>query len=113
MVKKVVGALVLAGSLAMGSAGVAGAAPSPNCTNAPAVIARLQTEESNVASVVASLQAIAARGGREARWLQWPIAFLTRVEAGLASRVSSLQALCPSGGGSSSSGSGGGTVSFD
>jgi len=108
MLKKFVGSLLLAGSFVVGSAGAAGAAPSPNCTNAPAVIARLQTEESQVASLLASLRASAANGGREARWLQWPIAFLARVEAGLASEVSNVQAQCPSGGGS-----GGGTTSID
>ncbi len=109
MVKKVVASLALAGSLAMVSSGVAEAAPGPNCTNAPAVIARLQSEETHVASVLARLQGIAAHGGREARWLQWPIAFLTHAEAGLASEVSTLQARCPSSTGSG----GGGTISVD
>lgn len=109
MVKKVVASLALAGSLAMVGSGVAEAAPGPNCTNAPAVIARLQSEETHVASLLSRLQGIAAHGGREARWLQWPIAFLTRAEAGLSAEVSALQVRCPSSG----SGSGGGTISVD
>ncbi len=100
MVKKVVASLVVAGSLGLGSASVAGAAPSSNCANAPARIARLQAEEAQVGSILTSLQARAAHGGREARRLQWPIAFLTRTEARIVSQVTKLQARCPSSGGS-------------
>jgi len=96
MVKKVVVSLALAGSLAAISAGGAGAASVPNCSNAPAAISHLQAEEAQVASTLASLQAMTATGKHEARWLQMSIAFLTRAEAGLAARVSLLQAQCPS-----------------
>jgi hypothetical protein len=108
--KKVVASLVLVGSLAAGSAGVAGAAPKPNCTNAPATIAQLKAEETQVASVLASLHAMAAQGGRDTAWLQWPIAFLTRGEARLAAEVSKLQTRCPSITTTGGTGSGGGNI---
>jgi len=99
MMKKVVASLVLTGSLAIGSAGIAGAAPGPNCTKAPAVIARLQAEEAHVASLLATLQAKAAGAGHEAWRQRRSIALLTRAEADLVSQVSNLQTRCPSAGG--------------
>jgi len=106
MVKKVVASLVLTGSLTMGFMSMASAAPSVNCTNASATIAHLKAEEDQVASLLSSLQALAAHGGLEAQWLQFPIALLTRVEAALASEVSGLESHCSTGNGSG----GGGTV---
>ncbi len=105
-VKKVIASLVLAGSVAMGSAGVAAAAPSPGCANAPATIARLTAQESHVASVLASLHARVPHGRRQASRLERRIAFLTGVEGRLAARVGRVQAQCTT----SSGGSGGGTV---
>jgi hypothetical protein len=95
MLKKVVVSLALAGSLAASSAGGAEAASVPNCSNAPATISHLQAEEAQVASMLVSLQAVAAPGKRESWWLQQSIVFLTRAEAGLTARVSKLQAQCP------------------
>lgn len=100
MVKKILVSLVLAGTLAMGSAGVAAAAPSSSCANAPATIARLKAEEANIASMLATLKAEAAHAGHHGAWLQWPIAFLSHAESYLAAQVSQLQARCPSGLGS-------------
>jgi hypothetical protein len=100
MVKKVVASLVLVGSLAIGSAGVAAAAASSDCSNAPATIARLQAEEAQVASALASLQAKTVHGRHGASRLEREVDFLTRAEARLASRVSKLQSRCPSKGGS-------------
>jgi|GEM_PF-2822540 len=96
MVKKVVASLVLAGSIATGSAGVATAAPGPHCTNAPTRIARLQAQEAAVASALTSLEARAANGGRAAFRLHRDIALLTRAEARLTAQVSALEARCPS-----------------
>ncbi len=112
MVKKMVTSVVLVGSLAIGSAGGASADPKPSCTNAPAVIARLQAAESQLGSVLASLQAKAAGGRHEARRLHREIEFLTRVEARLASRVTELQARCPGAttGGGTTTTTGGGTT---
>jgi hypothetical protein len=103
MVKKVVASLVVAGSIAAGSAGVAAAAPAPHCTNAPARIAQLQAQESGVASALTALEARAAHGGRGAFRLHRDIALLTREEARLTAQVSALQARCP-GTGTSNSG---------
>jgi hypothetical protein len=107
MVRKVVASLALAGSLAMGCAGAAVACTpnsTPNsgssCTNEPALVARLQAQEAQVASRLASMQAMAAQGGPGASWLRFSIAFLTHAEAELASQVSNLQAQCPTLGGS-------------
>ncbi|MGA2520726.1 MAG: hypothetical protein ABSG81_07915 [Acidimicrobiales bacterium] len=98
MVKKVVASLALAGSMAVGSAGVAAAAPAPHCANAPARIARLQTEEAQVASAVTSLQALHPHGRRETARLDRQIAALTRMETSLSARLAALQAACPAGG---------------
>jgi len=107
MVKKVMASLALAGSIAIGSAGMAAAAPSANCTRAPARIARLQAEESHVASLVATFQGTVPHGRRQASRIERRIAFLTGVEARLASEVSNVKTQCPSG---SDGGSGGGVV---
>jgi hypothetical protein len=106
MVKKILVSLVLAGSLAAGSAGAAAAAPKSNCTKAPATIARLKAEEAQLTSTLASLQGKATSGDHETWRLERRIESLIRDEARLALRVSKLQARCPSGGGSG----GGGTI---
>jgi len=94
MVKKVLVSLALAGSATVGSAGVAQAVPSFNCAKAPAVIAQLQAQESQINAALTSLTAMAASGKHGAWWLQRSIAFLTRAEVGLAARVMKLQVLC-------------------
>jgi hypothetical protein len=112
MVKKVVAALVLAGSLVMCSAGVAGAkgtAPRGGCTNAAATLARLQGEEAEIAARLAALQAAAAQAlgtnrTHHAHEIQERMAELSRAESRLAAQVNSLQARCPG------TGTGGGPV---
>ena len=96
-VSHAVGALVVLGSVAMGSAGVAEAAPAPNCTHAAARIARLQNQESALSTLISSLEAQTPHGRHHARELRREIALLTRVEASLAARVTRLQAACPTG----------------
>ena len=104
--KKVIASLVLAGSVAVGSAGVAAAAPVSGCANAPATIARLTAEESHVASLLTSLHARVPHGRRQASRLERRIAVLNGVEGYLAAQLAALQARCTTGSG----GSGGGTV---
>jgi hypothetical protein len=107
MAKKVVAALVLAGSLVMCSAGVAGAkgtAPRGGCTNAVATLARLHSEETEVTGQLASLQAAAAQAlaagkTHHAHEIQERMADLSRVESWLVAAVNSLQARCPGAGG--------------
>ncbi len=104
MVKKVVAAAVLVGSLALGSAGVAWAAPGPNCTKVAAVITRLKAEDAQVAAALTSLEASSPHGRHAARRLERAIESLTRVEARLTARITNLEARCPT-----SVGTGGGT----
>ncbi len=105
MVKKMVVSLAFAGSMALGMSGVAAAAPGPNCTGAPARISQLQTEESQVATLVATLQSTQPHGRHAVRHHEREIAFLQRIEARLTTRIDALQSACPS---DSSSGTGGG-----
>ena len=107
MRKKVAAAVFAAASLAVGFGGVAGAAPAPRCTHAAATMARLQAEEDQVTSVLATLQSRSATNRHEAAVLRFEIAVLTRFEARLASAVSHLQARCPSTTGTGTGSSGG------
>jgi len=96
MMKKVVGALVVVGSIGAGTAGVATAAPAPRCTHVAGKIARLQAEETQLSHVIASLQNVTFRGRHRSNMLRHEIAVLTRTEAAIAAQVASLQAQCPS-----------------
>jgi len=108
MMKRMVVSLALAGSVALGTAGAAAAAPGPSCTGAPARIAQLQTEESQVSTLVAALQSGQPHGRHGVRQFEREIAFLTRVEARLTARIHALQSACPS---APTSGGAGGGVS--
>ncbi|HTZ07947.1 MAG TPA: hypothetical protein VMB72_02675 [Acidimicrobiales bacterium] len=95
MIKRVVGSLALAGTMALGAAGTAAAAPAPHCTNASHRIARLQHEETQVSALLTRLEAVTPHGRRQANRLHQEIAALTRFEALLTNQVNRLQAQCP------------------
>jgi len=118
MMRKVVAALVLAGSLAAGStvlaapAGAAGRVGTVNCSDAATTLAHLQAAQAWVAAQLAALNTQLAQGSNSApRWrtfeLREEIAGMTALQTWLAAQVSHLQAQCPSAG---AGGSGGVTI---
>jgi len=111
MIKRVVGSVALAGTMALGAAGTAAAAPAPHCTNASHRIARLQHEETQVSALLTRLEAVTPHGRRQANRLRQEIRTLTRVEAQLTNEVNRIEAQCPTSTGTGTTGTTGTTGS--
>ena len=98
MVKKVVGAMALAGASVMGTAGAAWAAPpqGPNCTRAATRVVHLQQEQTRLENRITALQALNPQGRREVFRERREIAWLTRFERFVTTRIDRVETACPS-----------------